>query len=237
MIVAQRYTDLRRRFAAGVLQGLMLAFELAAWDGDRLSQDSEHDYEDLVDGLEGHFIPAQNDAILLAPQGKRIDPDNVVAVVKINDDGTFFADTRNGGNHDLNRGELASLLKRSMKTPSKSGNAVNVIYPYFHGCTWVFDDEEHGLVKEPFVAGADVLITLATKLKGLKKAEDGFKLTFSAGEFPGYDLKFDWVRMGQGGNYYKCDQLGGREGWLCPALFKYFPADAPKNIFVCISAK
>lgn len=113
MIVPQRYRNLRRRFSAGVLQGLMLALGYSAWYGDQLSRKSEHDYERLVEWLNGRFIPAQNDAILLAPQGKRIDPHNTVAVVKINDDGTFFADTRNGGNRALNRSEFASLLKRA----------------------------------------------------------------------------------------------------------------------------
>ena len=37
-------------------------------------------------------------------------------------------------------------------------NAIAVIYPYKYQGLWVFDDDRVGLVHEPFVAGADVLI-------------------------------------------------------------------------------
>jgi hypothetical protein len=37
-------------------------------------------------------------------------------------------------------------------------NAINVISPYKHLGMWDFDDERVGLVKEPFVAGADTMM-------------------------------------------------------------------------------
>lgn len=114
-------------------------------------------------------------------------------------------------------------------------NALNVIYPYKYEGLWVFDDEAVGLDKEPFVEGADTMIDRVIAEKGLLDAEAGFRLMFSAGEFPRYDVKFEWMREGEGGNWYKSEkhQL---EGWLCPALFKYFE-DAPSTIYARFEEK
>ncbi|NBC46902.1 MAG: hypothetical protein GVY22_02680, partial [Gammaproteobacteria bacterium] len=79
-------------------------------------------------------------------------------------------------------------------------NALNVIHPYKWQGLWVFDDDRVGLDKEPFVEGADTIIDKALAAKGIPEPEDGFRLLFSAGPFPRYDLKFDWVREGDGGN-------------------------------------
>jgi len=114
-------------------------------------------------------------------------------------------------------------------------NAISVIYPYWIDGLWVFDDERTGLVQEPFISGADELIDRMVTAKGIKNASDGFRLMFSAGEFPGHDLKLDWVREGDGGNWYRAEALG-MEGWLCPALFKYFD-EAPKHLFAKFEAK
>ena len=104
-----------------------------------------------------------------------------------------------------------------------------VIYPYKYEGMWVFDDDETGLCKEPFVEGADTLIDLAIKARGIKNADQGFRIIFSAGEFPRYDFVFEWVREGQGGNWYKSKEFE-IEGWLCPALLKYFDK-APEKIY------
>jgi len=114
-------------------------------------------------------------------------------------------------------------------------NALNVIYPYRHAGRWVFDDEKAGLDKEPFVAGADLVIGQVVSLKGIKDAENGFRLIFSAGPFPNYDYKFDWVREGDGGNWYRVADLR-MEAWLCPALFKYFNG-APMEIYARFEPK
>ncbi len=93
---------------------------------------------------------------------------------------------------------------------------------------WVFDDEARGLLQEPFVGGADTLIDRAVAEFG--NPEEGFVMVFSAGEFPGTTLSMTWVRAGMGGNYYYCPQLE-TEGWLCPALLKYFSAP-PAALYV-----
>jgi hypothetical protein len=108
-------------------------------------------------------------------------------------------------------------------------NAITAIYPYKHSGLWVFDDERVGLDKEPFISGADVLIDRALEAKGIRDGDKGFRLLFSGSQFPGYDFKLTWVRQGDGGNwYYSLDFR--MEGWLCPALFRYFEI-TPMELF------
>jgi len=106
-------------------------------------------------------------------------------------------------------------------------NAMMVIYPYRDRGDWVFDDEAAGLKREPFVFGMPEMIDKF--VAGIPKAEDGFKLLFSSSPFPGYQAALTWVREEYEGNWYRWE-THGVEGWLCPALFKYF-AVAPAKIF------
>ncbi len=78
------------------------------------------------------------------------------------------------------------------------------------------------------MGGADLLIDLATE--GFESPEKGFRMVFSAGAFPGAGLRLEWRRAEMGGNVYFCEALGS-EGWLCPALLKYFEAP-PAEIYV-----
>lgn len=106
-------------------------------------------------------------------------------------------------------------------------NAISVLFPYKHEGMWVFDDPDVDLRKEPFVCGIDEMITQV--VTSIPNAEQGFKLLFSPTPFPGYILKLEWRREEYGGNWYYCEQLK-KEGWLCPALFKYFEA-APRELY------
>ncbi|HEX6437010.1 MAG TPA: DUF6717 family protein, partial [Candidatus Binatia bacterium] len=91
----------------------------------------------------------------------------------------------------------------------------------------VFDDPAVGLRQEPFVSGADAIIERL--VQQIPNAVSGFTLLFSAQPFPGYQAEFDWRREEFSGNWYYCPELE-MEGWLCPALLKYFDA-APKKIY------
>ena len=106
-------------------------------------------------------------------------------------------------------------------------NAINVIHPYKHAGRWVFDDEAVGLLREPFVSGADDVIE--AMVSSIPDAASGFALIFSAAPFPGHQAVFEWRREEAGGNWYYGPDLR-REGWLCPALFKYFE-QAPPRIY------
>lgn len=112
-------------------------------------------------------------------------------------------------------------------------NALFVIFPYKHQGVWVFDDERVGLSREPFVSGADdILDVLAADVPD---ADNGIKLVFSATPFPGYTARFIRDRSEYGGNWYRWREKG-MEGWLCPALLKYFE-QAPETIFVKVAPK
>jgi hypothetical protein len=97
---------------------------------------------------------------------------------------------------------------------------------------WVFDDPRVGLTQEPFVAGADTMIDRA--VCDIPNAEQGFTLIFSASPFPGHQFRLEWRRSDGGGNWYYARQFD-LEGWLCPALFRYFDM-APKELFVEVRA-
>ena len=113
-------------------------------------------------------------------------------------------------------------------TNMPSQNSLMVIAPYKHHGMWVFDDPAVGLDKEPFIAGIDTMIDKLTA--NIPNAAKGFRAVFSAAPFPGYTEKLEWRRQESGGNWYYSEHYK-MEGWLCPALFKYFPT-APREIYV-----
>lgn len=111
-------------------------------------------------------------------------------------------------------------------------NSMMVIFPYLYEGTWVFDDSNVDLVKEPFVFGIPEMID--DLVSDITDAKHGFKLIFSKNAFPGYQRKLTWIRTEYEGNWYTIN--GKDEGWLCPALFKYFDK-APQAIYVKAEVK
>ena len=109
-------------------------------------------------------------------------------------------------------------------------NTITLIVPYKQFGMWRFDDANVGLKGEPFIDGADIILDHLTER--IPDAANGFRLLFSATPFPGYHMKLEWVREdgAVSGNWYRWAGTD-LEGWLCPALFKYFD-EAPANIFV-----
>ena len=107
-------------------------------------------------------------------------------------------------------------------------NSLLVIAPYWFEGTWVFDDPAVGLQREPFVSGVPEMIN--NLVSNLPEARRGFRLTFSADPFPGFQQELKWVREEMGGNWYRTEDPT-MEGWLCPALFRYFDR-APERIYV-----
>src|SRR5262249_14266148 len=104
-------------------------------------------------------------------------------------------------------------------------NQILVIVPYRpeRSDTRVFYDEPRGLSQEPFVVGVPEMIDDRVREAGIEGAERGFRLLFSPGYFPGHQRRLAWLREDGGGNWYR-DEKAGMEGWLCPALFRYFEA-------------
>ena len=107
-------------------------------------------------------------------------------------------------------------------------NAIRVIAPYWYSGTWVFDDPDVDLVREPFVEGVpDMINDLVAEIHN---ARHGFRMTFSAGPFPSAQRELQWSREEDGGNWYRSLEPE-LEGWLCPALYKYFD-EAPERLYV-----
>ena len=92
--------------------------------------------------------------------------------------------------------------------------------------TWVFDDPTVELEQEPFVCPA-VIDELAN---AVPNARDGFRLVFSDAPFPGFQRTLALQREENGGAWYGLDG-SDLEGWLCPALFKYFD-EAPARLYM-----
>jgi hypothetical protein len=115
-----------------------------------------------------------------------------------------------------------------MSEPRTIMNEINVIAPYKYMGLWVFDDPRAGLVQEPFVGGADTMID--SIVADIPNAAQGFAMVFSEAAFPGHQYRLEWRRADGTGNWYYSRDLDS-EGWLCPALLRYF-ATAPKEIYV-----
>jgi hypothetical protein len=115
------------------------------------------------------------------------------------------------------------------------GNQILVIAPYWleSAMTWVFDDPEVGLKQEPFVEGVPEIIDHL--VADIPDARQGFRLLFSSSAFPGYQRKLTRLREEYGGWWYAADEPP-MEGWLCPALSRYFE-EAPEEIYVKAEAK
>ena len=109
-----------------------------------------------------------------------------------------------------------------------SSNSIFVIRPYRWNGAWVFDDPAVGLCREPFVCGMPEMIDSA--IRGIPNGEQQFLAVFSASPFPGASVILEHMREEMAGNWYRREETG-QEGWLCPALFRYFTT-APKRLFI-----
>jgi len=67
-------------------------------------------------------------------------------------------------------------------------NSIFVIKPYKWEGMWVFDDPKVGLVREPFVSGADTMIDVATA--HIPNAREGFLAR-------AYALNLSYLRIGK----------------------------------------
>lgn len=135
---------------------------------------------------------------------------------------------------------IKKLFHRSEEGPS---NSLFTIFPYKNHGIWMFDEPQLGLFQEAFVAGMPEIIEDMTH--GFEKPESGFIAIFSAHPFPTSNhmlhktkdpFEHDGGTSGAPsqsfGTWYK-HQQSGKVGWLCPALFKFFPA-APDTIWVAV---
>jgi hypothetical protein len=110
-------------------------------------------------------------------------------------------------------------------------NAIQIITPYHYEGTWVFDDSDVDLLREPFVEGMPEIIDAILDREGLAACAR-FRLLFSANPFPSHQAVLEWESEEVGGNWYHLPvEPQPMRGWLCPALLKYFDA-APERLYV-----
>jgi len=118
-------------------------------------------------------------------------------------------------------------LQYNKRTDGSLPNAIHVIVPYRHASTWVFDDPWVGLSQEPFVSGIPEMMD--TLVANIPNAGKGFRRLFASVPFPGYQVELIKVREEYDGVWYQWADTNA-EGWLCPALFLYFP-EAPTRLY------
>jgi hypothetical protein len=125
----------------------------------------------------------------------------------------------------------------SKKLVDKTGNQINVIYPYkTKGGGWSFDDEEVGLHGEPFVAGIPEIIN---SIVGKRRKFTAYISHSPIPEYTGHLRKMRgsefkklvWARSKSEviSGWYILEETG-MAGWLCPATLKYFK-DYPDDIY------
>jgi len=109
---------------------------------------------------------------------------------------------------------------------SEMPTGVLTLEPYRVDGTWLFDDPSTGLEREPFVGAVNDMLDRITS--SIPNAHQGFRLHFSVMPFENHQASFSWLRADPvEGNWYRADETG-EEGWLCPALFFYFPVAPPR---------
>ncbi len=116
-------------------------------------------------------------------------------------------------------------LKKTKEMKTKINNSIYAIEVYKHGLMWVFDDANVGLVKEPFVAGADTLIDI------LAGENEKITLIFSTIQFPDHKIVIERKETNPpAGTDYYCEAMK-HELWLCPALNLYY-LESPAKLYV-----
>ena len=117
-----------------------------------------------------------------------------------------------------------------MTAPAPHSRLMHTLVLRWEHDTWVYDDPEVGVSGEPFVLGADTMLTTLRELQ-VGPGREPFRVVFSAQPFPGA-LEARSFDEDAGGVWYRADIDGVTlEGWLCAHLFDYF-AQAPPSIFV-----
>jgi len=124
-----------------------------------------------------------------------------------------------------------TLFSAAVRAAGAPSNSVHVIWPYNVQGIWAFDDKAKGLVREPFVGAINPMIDKL--VTDIPDAKVGFRLLFSASFIPDHNAKLVWRRKQGGGDWYYCEKFK-TEGWLCPALLKYFESP-PREIYVKVA--
>ena len=142
--------------------------------------------------------------------------------------------------------EIQKIIKKyTIPGLNKVNNSIFSLTAYRHNDMWVFDDEERGLVKEPFVHGADTMFDFMSGnvLPGVNNTK--CSIAFSANPMPNNDVHVKHIEdLGEDmGDVYEvvsaftsaATSFDGFQFWLCPALLSFFDK-APENIYVSVTS-
>ena len=117
------------------------------------------------------------------------------------------------------------------KSPDRMANTV-ILYPFWNGSDWVFNDPRMGLEEEQFVEGVPAMLERLLEKASIPRDEAvyGFRLKMSDSDFP--ERQAVWVRKERytGGNWYLWEEEGLR-GWMCAQLQNYF-GRAPEQLYL-----
>lgn len=103
-------------------------------------------------------------------------------------------------------------------------NAIKRIVMWKEGNTWMFDESEFGLVREPFVGATN------RALDYIADDENEMTFLFSDHAFPNAIEFFTEPIEEFGGATFKCSRIADF-CWLCSAMWHYFD-ELPASIFV-----
>ena len=150
-----------------------------------------------------------------------------------------------GSNPKLYRELQNIIVKHTHGNSKKVNNSIFSLTAYRHNDMWVFDDEERGLVKEPFVHGADTMFDFMSGnvLPGVNNTR--CSIAFSANPMLNNDVHVKHIEdLGEDmGDIYEvvsaftsaATSFDGFQFWLCPALLSFFDK-APENIYVSVTS-
>lgn len=125
-----------------------------------------------------------------------------------------------------------SLLQSLLGKPQPANALMRLHVRKDKNLGWVFNDKSRGLVDEPFVQGIDTILTRHCRELGITRHVNnrGLLVTFSGASIPNEHTVLERGEPESGGCWYH-DTRFGMDGWLCPALFRYFKK-APEQIHV-----
>ena len=115
------------------------------------------------------------------------------------------------------------------KLVDKTGNQINVLYPYRTKGGWAFDDAEVGLHAEPFVLGIpEIIDSIVGKRNSFTVYISHSKIPKATGHLQ--RLSKQLLPEGEGSDGWYGLKGTDMVGWLCPATLKYFKG-YPENIY------
>jgi len=115
-----------------------------------------------------------------------------------------------------------------------AGNSIFRILVQRKNGLWVFDDERFGIVEQPFVFGADLILEKMAAQSGVNG--ERLNAVFAGIPFPGSEYTLRFVREETEGFMYRWEEEN-LQSWLSPSLKNYFPEPPPEIYLQLLTAE